>query len=107
LSDLLKSIKNNVKENFTNDFIKMRWSLELMRGLTFIHSKHVAHRDLKPSNVFLYENESKKISIKIGDFGLSKDMANVSCLKSFVGTFHYQSPQVIRGEAHTNKTDVW
>ena len=56
LSDLLKSIKTNLKENFTNDFVKMRWSLELMRGLAFIHSKHVAHRDLKPSNVFLCEN---------------------------------------------------
>jgi len=107
LDELIKSLRKDEKKIFLDEIIKLRWSLELFKGLAYVHSKNVVHRDLKPSNVFLYEKEKNKISIKIGDFGLGKDCSYLSCLKSFAGTFYYQSPQIIRGEAHTFKTDVW
>ena len=86
--------------------MKLRWSIELMNGLVYAHSKHVAHRDLKPSNIYLYENNNRQLSLKLGDFGLSKEMLN-SCLKSLVGTLNYMSPQLIACQAYTFKTDVW
>ena len=89
-----------------------------MEGLAFAHSKKIIHRDLKPGNVFLVIKDTAKesddddedaminFSVKIGDFGFSKEMLD-SCLKSDSGTFHYQSPQVINNRAYTFKTDVW
>ena len=86
--------------------MKLRWSIELMNGLVYAHSKHVAHQDLKPSNIYLYENNNGQLSLKLGDFGLSKEMLN-SCSNSLVGTWNYMSPQLIDGQAYTFKTDVW
>ncbi len=89
-----------------------------MEGFAFAHSKKIIHRDLKPSNVFLViqdtttkesdddEDAMINFSVKIGDFGLSKEMLD-SCLKSGLGSLHYQSPQIINNRAYTFKTDVW
>ena len=84
--------------------IRLRWSFELFNGLFYIHSKNIGHRDLTPANVYLFTKNGQK-SLKIGDFGLSKEMA--SCFKSFVGTFCYQSPEIVSGKAYTFKADVW
>ena len=95
-----------------------------MEGLAFAHSKKIIHRDLKPGTVFLViqdtttptttkesdddddEDAMINISVKIGDFGFSKEMLD-SCLKSGLGTLYYYSPQVINNRAYTFKTDVW
>ena len=73
-----------------------------------MHAQKVAHRDLTPNNIYLFTNKLKnnQISLKIGDFGLGKEKLQ-SDLKSFVGTFCYQSPEIIRNECYSFKTDVW
>ena len=44
---------------------------QMLDGLSFIHdSCGIVHRDIKPQNIFLMEDGN----IKIGDFGLSKDL---------------------------------
>lgn len=46
-----------------------RWLRQVVEGLAYIHSKHIAHRDLKPPNLFI---DSTGL-IKIGDLGLATD----------------------------------
>jgi serine/threonine protein kinase len=48
---------------------------QLCSGLAHIHKANVIHRDLKPANIFVC-NEGKVI--KIGDFGLSKQLQNIA-----------------------------
>ena len=112
LTHLLDSFtnKNNkvIRVNFLNTNIRLEWSRELFDGLSYMHSQKVAHRDLTPNNVFLLKNKSKnnQVSIKIGDFGCSKEKFQ-SFTNAIVGTLYYQSPQIIRNERFTFKTDVW
>ena len=59
-------------------------------------------------NILLFTNEKKfqtKISIKIADFGNSKDIENY--LNSIVGTPFYFSPEIFQNENYTAKLDVW
>ncbi|ORY87513.1 kinase-like domain-containing protein [Leucosporidium creatinivorum] len=63
----------------------------------------ILHRDLKPENVFL-DNEN---NLKLGDFGLSKAMAQAAMTQTYVGTPYYMSPELINGQPYDVKSDIW
>lgn len=84
-------------------------SLKLIRdiisGFRVLYGKNIVHRDLKPANLLLYRNR-----IKIADFGFSKLVAHAmeaQQILSLVGSPLYMSPQILRGEMYSSKTDVW
>ncbi|EPY50924.1 NEK/NEK2 protein kinase Fin1 [Schizosaccharomyces cryophilus OY26] len=61
-----------------------------------IPNQSVLHRDIKPANVFLDEDHS----VKLGDFGLSKLLDNTR-------TPYYMSPEIIRNNPYSAKSDIW
>ncbi|KAF8890545.1 kinase-like domain-containing protein [Gymnopilus junonius] len=63
----------------------------------------ILHRDLKPDNVFLDDNNS----VKLGDFGLSKALAQASFANTYVGTPYYMSPELMQEKAYDSKSDIW
>jgi serine/threonine protein kinase len=44
------------------------WSIQLLKGIHFLHSKNIWHRDIKPANIFLHRNE-----LVLGDLGLARN----------------------------------
>ncbi|WBW71190.1 serine/threonine protein kinase, NIMA related Fin1 [Schizosaccharomyces osmophilus] len=69
-----------------------------------IPNQYVLHRDIKPANVFLDEDNS----VKLGDFGLSKLLDNTRMFtQSYVGTPYYMSPEIIRNNPYSAKSDIW
>jgi serine/threonine protein kinase len=88
--------------------LRYEWSIELFDALAFMHEKSVSHRDLKPCNIYLFKNKRKndQISLKLGDFGQSKVKSH-SDMKTHVGTYYYQSPEIMNHKRYSNKTDVW
>ncbi|KZT63224.1 Pkinase-domain-containing protein [Daedalea quercina L-15889] len=63
----------------------------------------ILHRDLKPDNVFLDETNL----VKLGDFGLSKALAQASFANTYVGTPYYMSPELMQEKAYDSKSDIW
>ncbi|KAI0708947.1 kinase-like protein [Cerioporus squamosus] len=63
----------------------------------------ILHRDLKPDNVFLDESNN----VKLGDFGLSKALAQASFANTYVGTPYYMSPELMQEKAYDSKSDIW
>lgn len=80
---------------------------QIIRGLNHIHSNNIIHRDLKPSNIFI----NNDLEIKIGDFGLSKDIAHIIgsniSFSSGIGTSMYTSPEQLTWDIYTIKTDMY
>ncbi|EIW72063.1 hypothetical protein TREMEDRAFT_25026 [Tremella mesenterica DSM 1558] len=62
----------------------------------------VLHRDLKPENVFLSDD-----FVKLGDFGLSKDMGNSAFTSTYVGTPLYMPPEILAENRYDTKSDIW
>ena len=75
----------------------------LTEGLAAAHSAGILHRDLKPENVFLSDGGK----VKLGDFGLAREISEHTQTGSVVGTVAYLSPElVLRGQADA-RSDVY
>lgn len=70
------------------------WFVQLALGLQHIHENKVLHRDLKTQNILI----TKDNRIKIGDFGISKQLENtVQLANTSLGTPFYLSPEICQG----------
>ena len=77
---------------------------QLCLAVKHIHDRKIIHRDLKSQNVFL----NKLGVIKLGDFGISEILNHTfDLLTSFVGTWYYISPEIVKGHHYSFKTDIW
>ena len=102
----LKSFINTHKNNneLINEEVIYNIILDICYGIKEIHSKNLIHRDLKPENLFI----SKDYKIKIGDFGISKQLINtMNYANTNKGTYNYMAPEIINGEKHNKKVDIW
>ena len=80
---------------------------QIMSAIEYCHNNGIVHRDLKPENLlYLKKGNEENNSLKIIDFGLSRDFNNQKRLSSKVGTPYYISPEILAGE-YTEKCDIW
>ncbi|XP_061875965.1 death-associated protein kinase 2-like [Colius striatus] len=80
---------------------------QILRGVEYLHARHIAHFDLKPENIMLQEKNVPKPQIKIIDFGLAQHLEDGVTFKSLCGTPQYIAPEVINYEPLSSATDMW
>lgn len=80
------------------------WFTQICLALKHCHDKKILHRDLKSQNIFL----TKRGILKLGDFGIARVLSNTrSRAKTVVGTPYYLSPEIIKQEGYSFKSDIW
>src|SRR6184192_1926987 len=82
---------------------KLDLVIEVLQGLSYAHERGVIHRDIKPSNVRIASDGS----VKIMDFGIALQSADVTGSGAIVGTPTYMAPEQITNGAITPATDVF
>jgi NIMA (never in mitosis gene a)-related kinase len=84
------------KNNLLREEVVWSYLTQIALALSDCHAEHdargnpkqvILHRDIKPENVFL----DKDNIIKLGDFGLSKAMANAAFTNTYVGVSGFAS----------------
>eukprot|EP00049_Salpingoeca_infusionum_P006370 m.105862 g.105862 ORF g.105862 m.105862 type:complete len:1006 (-) comp13288_c0_seq4:132-3149(-) len=67
-----------------------KFSVDIARGLEYLHAQSVIHRDIKPENVLVFDNDTAKLT----DFGLSKsfDSTASGSMGALRGTPAYMAP---------------
>ncbi len=100
-----ESLRNLLKKNNLTTEQKEMLMAQLLKGLDYAHSYKIIHRDIKPENIFV----NASFQLKIGDFGLALSAEDnlVTQPYSIVGTPGYMSPEQIRGEKLTDKSDLF
>ena len=78
---------------------------EICAGLAHAHERGVIHRDIKPHNILLDENGHAKVT----DFGIARALGATQATRTgaYLGTALYSSPEQLRGQKATPKSDVY
>jgi serine/threonine-protein kinase len=78
---------------------------EVASGLAHAHEKGVVHRDIKPHNILIDAHGRPKLT----DFGIARALGTTQATRtgSYLGTALYSSPEQLRGEKVTPKSDVY
>lgn len=81
--------------------IVKKFTRELLRALSYIHSKGIIHRDIKCENVLIDQSSTAKLS----DFGLS----SVQSRNGFevAGSPYWMAPEVFLGTQSGFEVDIW
>src|SRR6266853_1123537 len=82
-----------------------RIMLQICRALEAAHAEGVIHRDLKPQNIML--DASGRILVM--DFGIARSayLPGMTQTGALIGTPEYMSPEQGRGEALTERSDLF
>jgi serine/threonine protein kinase/TolB-like protein len=90
---------------------RLRLFLQVLEAVQYAHERHVIHRDLKPSNILV----TKSGQVRLLDFGVATllddgEVAGKTPLTTVYGhalTPIYSSPELIRGDPITAKSDIY
>ena len=82
----------------------MSIAADLLRGLTYAHSKGIIHRDIKPANILL----TAEGQAKIADFGVARPLhSSLTATRSLVGTPNYMSPEQVKTAPVSPRSDLF
>ncbi|XP_045482611.1 eukaryotic translation initiation factor 2-alpha kinase-like isoform X2 [Harmonia axyridis] len=111
-----ESLKDWLFKNETRDKVVVYdFFSQILSAVEYVHLKGCIHRDLKPGNIFFSMNGQ----IKVGDFGLVKDMedslelqacnynSGYGTLSRDVGTRLYMSPEQLNNKVYDYKVDIY
>uniref|UniRef100_A0A4W6E4T9 dual-specificity kinase n=1 Tax=Lates calcarifer TaxID=8187 RepID=A0A4W6E4T9_LATCA len=91
--------------------VRIGLSLDIARGLQYLHSKGIFHRDLTSKNC-LVRCDNGTFTAVVGDFGLAEKIPDYSDGMekqplAIVGSPYWMAPEVLRGELYDEKVDVF
>ncbi|ELP87141.1 tyrosine protein kinase CSK, putative [Entamoeba invadens IP1] len=107
LRDLIKHEKDKSPKNR----VKVKFMLDMAKGISYLHNNGIVHRDIKPDNLLVFSMDSdEKVNAKMTDFGSARNtnmlMTNMTFTKG-IGTPKYMSPEVLNKEKYKMPSDIF
>ncbi|XP_021916441.1 mitogen-activated protein kinase kinase kinase 1-like isoform X2 [Zootermopsis nevadensis] len=92
-----------------NEEVILRYTKQILEGLSYLHDNHILHRDLKGANLLV---DSTGYHLRIGDFGTAARLVSQTTVPGefqgqLLGTIAFMAPEVLRGEDYGRSCDVW
>ena len=101
-TDLYELMKKRSPGKLSEEEIK-DITYQTLCGLFHMHKYGFFHRDMKPENLLL---TGKKV--KIGDFGLAREIRSIPPYTEYVSTRYYRAPEcILRSTNYNSPIDIW
>ena len=99
-------IRNHHKQHIQMEMILVKlYSYQMLRSLSYIHSKGICHRDIKPQNFLL---DAKTYELVLCDFGSAKILEKNQSSIAYICSRYYRAPELIFGATeYNNQIDIW
>jgi len=97
----LRAVLANTNMNLSWEDPLAKVSIDIAKGMSFLHRQGIIHRDLKTDNILV----SATFTAKISDFGTAMKFEG-QC-ETQIGTPLWRAPEVVRGEPYGLKADVY
>eukprot|EP00746_Dinoflagellata_sp_MGD_P156467 gnl/MRDRNA2_/MRDRNA2_85835_c0_seq1.p1 gnl/MRDRNA2_/MRDRNA2_85835_c0~~gnl/MRDRNA2_/MRDRNA2_85835_c0_seq1.p1 ORF type:complete len:393 (+),score=66.40 gnl/MRDRNA2_/MRDRNA2_85835_c0_seq1:116-1294(+) len=87
---------------------------DVAEAIQYLHSQDIIHRDIKSANCLLVKaveaNPDAVLSVKVADFGLSKQMDLVDAaahMTKGIGSSRWMAPEVYAGNEYSSSVDIY
>ncbi|XP_076894951.1 serine/threonine-protein kinase STY46-like [Bidens hawaiensis] len=81
----------------------LKVSIDISKGMNYLHQNNIIHRDLKAANLLMDEHEV----VKVADFGVARVKAQTGVMTAETGTYRWMAPEVIEHKPYDHKADVF
>ena len=104
LQFLLNERKNGFNVGEIRDIL-----IQLNNTFKIMKDNKIIHRDLKLANILVkYEDNNKaKFTVKLTDYGISKQLSSMSKCFTHTGTLLTMAPEILNEEEYNSKCDLW
>ena len=101
--ELLTPLNTEIGEGNLSEEEVIRLGLDMCSALEICSRKKVIHRDIKPENIFV----NPFGDYKLGDFGVARQLENVTGALSQKGTYNYMAPEIDKGVMYDSTVDIY
>ncbi|KAL7611287.1 serine/threonine-protein kinase STY17 isoform X1 [Lactuca sativa] len=81
----------------------LKISIDISKGMSYLHQNNIIHRDLKTANLLMDEHEV----VKVADFGVARVQTQSGVMTAETGTYRWMAPEVIEHKPYDHKADVF
>ncbi len=92
----LKNVVGDSRQNLTVNH-KISVSLQIAKGLQYLHGLDIIHRDLKPENILVNVNNGSIVEVVLSDFGIARVANTQTMTLGSMGTIGFMAPEIVSG----------